>query len=63
MMQSGRKDVLYAGTMDCFKKIYQNEGGVKPFFKGAASNIIRGTGGALVLTIYNKVQAYMGYGD
>ena len=27
MMQSGRGDILYSGTIDCFKKIYQNEGG------------------------------------
>ena len=33
MMQSGRKDVLYAGTVDCFKKIAQNEG-LKGFYKG-----------------------------
>lgn len=61
MMQSGRKDVLYTGTLDCFAKIYKNEGGLYPFFKGSASNVIRGTGGALVLVIYNKVQAYLGY--
>ena len=28
MMQSGREDVLYAGTLDCAKKIYKNEGGL-----------------------------------
>eukprot|EP00359_Climacostomum_virens_P001360 CAMPEP_0204897458 /NCGR_PEP_ID=MMETSP1397-20131031/751_1 /ASSEMBLY_ACC=CAM_ASM_000891 /TAXON_ID=49980 /ORGANISM="Climacostomum Climacostomum virens, Strain Stock W-24" /LENGTH=303 /DNA_ID=CAMNT_0052065217 /DNA_START=1999 /DNA_END=2910 /DNA_ORIENTATION=+ len=61
MMQSGRKDVLYTGTLDCFAKIYKDEGGLYPFFKGSASNIIRSTGGALVLVIYNKVQAYLGY--
>ena len=33
MMQSGRKDVLYTGTVDCFKKIAQNEG-LKGFYKG-----------------------------
>jgi len=60
-MQSGRADVLYSGTMDCFAKIYANEGGIKPFFKGAASNVIRGTGGALVLTFYNKIQAWLGF--
>jgi solute carrier family 25 (adenine nucleotide translocator) protein 4/5/6/31 len=58
MMQSGRKDVLYSGTLDCIDKIYKTEGGLSPFFKGGASNIVRGTGGALVLVIYNKVQAY-----
>jgi solute carrier family 25 (adenine nucleotide translocator) protein 4/5/6/31 len=61
MMQSGRKDVMYTGTLDCFAKIFKNEGGLYPFFKGSASNVIRGTGGALVLVFYNKIQAYLGY--
>lgn len=63
MMQSGRKggEIQYTGTLDCFAKIFSKEGGLKPFFKGAGSNVIRGTGGALVLVIYNKVQAYMGF--
>lgn len=61
MMQSGRKDMLYTGTIDCFGKIFRDEGGMKPFFKGAGSNVIRGTGGALVLVFYNKIQAYMGF--
>eukprot|EP00997_Jenningsia_sp_PLL12_P005700 NODE_2235_length_961_cov_81.044956_g1841_i0.p1 GENE.NODE_2235_length_961_cov_81.044956_g1841_i0~~NODE_2235_length_961_cov_81.044956_g1841_i0.p1 ORF type:complete len:315 (+),score=57.50 NODE_2235_length_961_cov_81.044956_g1841_i0:39-947(+) len=60
MMQSGRKDVLYRGTMDCFKVILRDEG-ASAFFKGAASNIIRGTGGALVLVFYDKIQAAMGF--
>merc|ERR1712185_715744 len=55
MMTSGSKEKLYNGTMDCFTKIYQKEGG-KAFFKGCLSNVIRGTGGALVLTFYEKVQ-------
>lgn len=61
MMQSGRtgSDIMYTGTIDCFKKIYQNEGG-KAFFKGSLSNIIRGTGGALVLVFYDKIQSYLG---
>jgi solute carrier family 25 (adenine nucleotide translocator) protein 4/5/6/31 len=55
MMQSGRKDVLYTGTIDCFVKIAKNEGG-KAFFKGALSNIIRGAGGSLVLVLYDELQ-------
>jgi solute carrier family 25 (adenine nucleotide translocator) protein 4/5/6/31 len=58
MMTSGKtgKDKMYDGTMDCFKKIYANEGGLKPFFKGCLSNVIRGTGGALVLVFYDRIQ-------
>lgn len=59
MMQSGRSDIMYTGTIDCFKKILKNEG-AGAFFKGALSNIIRGTGGALVLVFYDKIQAYLG---
>lgn len=59
MMQSGRADVMYTGTIDCFNKILKNEG-PKAFFKGSLSNVIRGTGGALVLVFYDKIQAYLG---
>jgi len=57
MMQSGRakEDLLYKGTADCWKKIYQQEGG-KAFFKGAFSNVLRGTGGALVLVLYGELK-------
>jgi len=55
MMQSGRKDVMYTGTLDCFAKIAKNEGG-KAFFKGALSNIFRGAGASLVLVLYDEFQ-------
>lgn len=58
MMQSGRSDIMYTGTWDCFVKIYQQEGG-RAFFKGSLSNVIRGTGGALVLVFYDKIQSYL----
>jgi len=60
MMQSGKKgaDIQYTGTIDCFVKIAQQEG-IKAFFKGSLSNVIRGTGGALVLVFYDKIQAYL----
>ncbi|MCP3662145.1 MAG: hypothetical protein GY696_06555 [Gammaproteobacteria bacterium] len=60
MMQSGRGEVEYKGTLDCFAKIAAKEG-VGAFFKGCLSNVIRGTGGALVLVFYTKIQAYLGY--
>lgn len=59
MMQSGRADIMYTGTIDCFNKILKNEG-PKAFFKGSLSNVIRGTGGALVLVFYDKIQAWIG---
>jgi solute carrier family 25 (adenine nucleotide translocator) protein 4/5/6/31 len=63
MMQSGRKDasgkkeIMYNGTIDCFRKIYANEGGLKPFFKGALSNVFRGVGASLVLVFYDEIHA------
>lgn len=58
MMQSGRKEILYTGTLDCWRKIAAQEG-PKAFFKGALSNIIRGTGGALVLVLYDEIQYFL----
>ncbi|GLD94470.1 hypothetical protein PINS_up003081 [Pythium insidiosum] len=53
MMQAGRSDILYTSTLDCAVKILKNEG-PNAFFKGAGSNIIRGTGGAIVLVLYDE---------
>jgi len=58
MMQSGRKEVLYTGTLDCWRKIAAQEGPAA-FFKGALSNIIRGTGGAMVLVLYDEIQYFL----
>ena len=58
MMQSGRGEDqrMYSGTIDCWRKIYQQEGG-SAFFKGAFSNILRGTGGALMLVLYDELKS------
>jgi len=58
MMTAGQKVQKYNGTIDCFQKILAEEG-AKAFFKGNASNIIRGTGGALVLSVNDKIQSYI----
>ncbi|RWS10465.1 ADP/ATP translocase-like protein [Dinothrombium tinctorium] len=60
MMQSGRaaNERLYKNTLHCWAKIYQSEGG-KAFFKGAFSNVLRGTGGALVLVLYDEIKAFL----
>jgi len=57
MMQSGRKggDIMYSSTIDCWRKIAAQEGS-GAFFKGAFSNVLRGTGGALVLVLYDEIQ-------
>lgn len=60
MMQSGRKsgDIMYKGTLDAWVKIAKQEGG-RAFFKGAFSNVLRGTGGALVLVLYDELKVLM----
>jgi len=60
MMQSGRKggDIMYTGTLDAWRKIAKQEG-PKAFFKGAFSNVLRGTGGALVLVFYDELKVLM----
>jgi len=58
MMQSGRADKLYKNTMHCWATIYKSEGG-NAFFKGAFSNVLRGTGGALVLVLYDEIKNFL----
>jgi len=57
MMQSGRvgKPREYKNTFDCWIKILRNEG-VRAFFRGALSNVLRGAGGAIVLVVYEEFQ-------
>lgn len=57
MMQSGRSkdEIMYKNTLDCWRKIYSNEG-PGAFFKGAFSNVLRGMGAALVLVFYDEVK-------
>ena len=57
MMQSGRAkgDILYKNTVHCWTTIAKTEGGAA-FFKGAFSNILRGTGGAIVLVLYDEIK-------
>lgn len=55
MMQSGLPEAerQYKSTLDCAAKIAANEG-PGAFFKGSLSNILRGTGGAIVLVLYDQ---------
>lgn len=60
MMQSGRaaNERMYKSTIDCWGKIARTEGG-GAFFKGAFSNVLRGTGGAFVLVLYDELRELM----
>ncbi|CAH0698544.1 unnamed protein product [Spodoptera exigua] len=57
MMQSGRAkgDILYKNTLHCWATIAKTEGS-GAFFKGAFSNVLRGTGGAFVLVLYDEIK-------
>lgn len=57
MMQSGRKatEIVYKNTVHCWATIAKQEGG-GAFFKGAFSNVLRGTGGAFVLVLYDEIK-------
>merc|ERR1719183_1735490 len=43
---------MYSGMADCFGKILKTEG-PGGFFKGALANVLRGTGAAIVLVMYD----------
>jgi len=49
-----KADQIYSGMADCFQKIVKNEG-PKGLFKGALANILRGTGAAIVLVMYDEI--------
>lgn len=58
MMMAGRKgadELQYTSTIDCWRKIAQQEG-ARGFFKGAWANVLRGAGAALVLVFYDEFQ-------
>jgi len=49
---------MYNGMGDCFNKILKKEG-PKGFFKGAFANILRGTGAAIVLVLYDEIMNFI----
>ncbi len=54
-----RSEWFYEGTVDCFQKIYHEEGW-QTFFKGAGANALRRLGSALVLVFYDDIKLMMG---
>lgn len=61
MMQSGTERPMYHGTLDCWRQIYRTEG-VASFYRGAASNVFRSTGGAAILVLYDEIKKFMDWG-
>uniref|UniRef100_H2YEW9 ADP/ATP translocase n=1 Tax=Ciona savignyi TaxID=51511 RepID=H2YEW9_CIOSA len=58
VMQAGRatEERHYKNAAECWVKMYRKEGGLKSFYKGSLSNVIRGMGSALVLVLYDEVK-------
>ncbi|CAI5475013.1 unnamed protein product [Closterium sp. Yama58-4] len=59
--QAGRKIVVFKSTWACWKHVYRQEG-VLGFYKGLFSNILRGTGAAFILVMYDEVRQFV-HGD
>lgn len=57
-MMAGRnagEEIQYRNTMDCWRKLMQQEG-VNAFFKGGASNVMRGAGGVFKMLCCNDTK-------
>ncbi|CAI5517789.1 unnamed protein product [Closterium sp. Naga37s-1] len=59
--QPGRKIVVFKSTWACWKHVYRQEG-VLGFYKGLFSNILRGTGAAFILVMYDELRQFV-HGD
>jgi len=53
-----KEQQIYSSAPDCVKKIFAKEG-PGGFFKGALANIVRGTGAAIVLVLYDEIQNFI----
>ena len=53
MMNSGLSKKIYNNSIDCLIKINQKEG-IKGFFKGNLSNMMRSVSSSLVLVLYDE---------
>lgn len=52
------EEQIYSGMSDCFQKILKTEG-PRGFFKGALANVLRGTGAAIVLVMYDEIMNFV----
>lgn len=60
MMDAGRPEGQrkYKSGMDCWRTVARQEG-PRAFMHGALANVIRGSGAALVLVIYDSIQKFI----
>lgn len=57
MLEAARKEKMYNGVFDCWRKIYQNEG-LRGFWKGNLSNMMRSAGSSICLVMYDEIKAH-----
>lgn len=57
MMNSGLEVKIYTDSFHCIKTIYRNEG-IKAFYKGNLTNMVRSTSSSLVLVLYDEFQTH-----
>jgi solute carrier family 25 (adenine nucleotide translocator) protein 4/5/6/31 len=55
MMQSLKAEKMYSSTLDCIRQTYRKDG-LKGFWHGAYSNILRGIGSSLCLVFYDELK-------
>jgi len=53
-----KSEQIYSGMGDCFRQILAKEG-PSGFFKGALANVLRGTGAAIVLVMYDEIMNFV----
>ncbi len=63
MMDAGQPEAqrVYASTADCWRRTVRQEG-ARGFYKGALTNVARGSGAALVLVLYDALQKVLSGG-
>ena len=57
MMMTSGEAVKYKGAVDCARQILVKEG-VKSFFRGAGTNMVRSVAGAIVLAGFEQLKHY-----
>jgi len=61
MMQAESRsgERLYQNGLDCVRKVFRNEGGIKGFYPGIGVNLVRGVSGAILLIGYDEMKSFM----
>ncbi|KHJ95700.1 hypothetical protein OESDEN_04343 [Oesophagostomum dentatum] len=58
MMQAGKLEKTFRSSLSCFRHIAKTSGR-RGFYRGAMTNSLRSTGGALIITFYYEFTKYL----